>query len=432
MKLDKAITHRSQINKLYLILCLFMVVFWVFNDFGIRYIYGYGLLGLLLVFQLFTHPVRIKITKIKIAYLWLIAVTTLFSLLPYSNKSDLTIALTISMLMFSLYVLFVKTDSRQIFGCFNIIKRVATIFSIYLILTKLFPFIYWDYVFPHLSLVSQIEAKLLISQGYGVPIGASSTYADYVIVVAILITIAHFFLGNFKERRILILVNLLLYFAAMLVENRRSEVIMIIITCMLMFVFLLDPRKRKDFNKKVFLIFKILTIITIIICICYHLGLLTRFVNTVTQIMSNSSNSNDLSSGRLSLWEKAWLLFKNNPVIGIGWEQFMNNNKYNHEVHNTYLQFLCETGVLGTFMLIIPIMSLFIYGLKLFRKFVKSMGIKYPMELKLFTFVGLGIQLFFLLLNIIDPAYFHQNYFCFFSFSVILLDFAYFPRFDLR
>jgi len=50
-------------------------------------------------------------------------------------------------------------------------------------------------------------------------------------------------------------------------------------------------------------------------------------------------------------------------------------------------------------------MSLFIYGLKLFRKFVKSMGIKYPMELKLFTFVGLGIQLFFLLLNIIDPAY---------------------------
>ncbi|WP_100618259.1 O-antigen ligase family protein [Bacillus cereus] len=70
----------------------------------------------------------------------------------------------------------------------------------------------------------------------------------------------------------------------------------------------------------------------------------------------------DRGSGRLDLWEQGIQLFKENPLIGIGSYNFSmyhlflyGNQMY---VHNTFLEVLSETGILGTFFYVLSILVL--------------------------------------------------------------------------
>ncbi len=65
------------------------------------------------------------------------------------------------------------------------------------------------------------------------------------------------------------------------------------------------------------------------------------------------NTSGDISSGRFSLYKEAWIQFGNSPIIGNGIQSFklLSNirgpNNSILEVHNIYLQLLCETGIIG-------------------------------------------------------------------------------------
>ena len=421
----KGLVINNRENSIFLILSLFIVFFWVFNDFGIRYIYGYAIMIILLIISLFVRGIILRTSKIIIWFSFLILFTFIFSVLPTSNFNDLTFALTVSMLVFWGYSLFASPGYGQIKFSFGIIKLAAFILSIYLIVTKVYPSVYWDNVYPHLSEMAQQEANMLVNDGYGIPIGASSTYADYVIMIAILIVfgeLIYIIKKNNIKRILFSFLCLVIYFAAMLVENRRSEVLMMIVTLVILFFLVLKPRLQIDFSRKISLLIKVIILLVIAIVVCSQIGLLDRFSSTFDSLLNSSRTVNGVSSGRMDLWSSAWRLFTQNPVFGIGWEQFMTRNFYEHEVHNTYLQFLCETGVVGFVLLMIPIIAVLRLGIKQLRRFI-NYGSEYC-YLKMISIVGVGVQLFFLLVNIIDPAFYHQNYFCFCSFSIILLNFC--------
>lgn len=63
----------------------------------------------------------------------------------------------------------------------------------------------------------------------------------------------------------------------------------------------------------------------------------------------------DVSTGRFRAWEYAWRLFLAQPLTGIGWYGFSGYYPLLVEVHNVYLQILCELGVVG-FVLVVPAM----------------------------------------------------------------------------
>ncbi len=91
-----------------------------------------------------------------------------------------------------------------------------------------------------------------------------------------------------------------------------------------------------------------------LVCLLY---LLTHILNP-----AHTEENVGLSMvGRLLLWGTAWDLFMHSPVLGVGWGNFA--GLYGSElssfstwlppgvlaVHNTYLQFLAETGLVGFF-----------------------------------------------------------------------------------
>jgi O-antigen ligase len=124
--------------------------------------------------------------------------------------------------------------------------------------------------------------------------------------------------------------------------------------------------------KKFFITISVFIVITI--PIIYLTGIYKRIV----QVLHYSANLKDLYSisSRLELWGKAWYLFLKSPIFGVGFGRFNDIEAYNYQrleglpgilalykdsnfifsqshAHNSYLQFLAETGIVGLGLLIL-------------------------------------------------------------------------------
>jgi O-antigen ligase len=117
-----------------------------------------------------------------------------------------------------------------------------------------------------------------------------------------------------------------------------------------------------------------------------------------------------------SKWIPALELFKENPLFGCGWQQFgylhptyNSGDEIARNVHNIYIQLLCETGIVG-FLLIIGIMVItFIMTL---RKVTELRKQKIYSDEFLFLSFSFSYQLFFLLYGITgNPLYDIQTLF---------------------
>ncbi|MGF6954134.1 O-antigen ligase [Neobacillus sp. B4I6] len=108
--------------------------------------------------------------------------------------------------------------------------------------------------------------------------------------------------------------------------------------------------------------------------------------------------SSDGGSGRLELWGRAWDFFASHKYVGIGAFNFPAYNSYQFgdtlQVHNTFLEILSESGLLG-----ISCFCLFI--ILVFAQLIQSRTHKNKPYL-FFTFIGFILQMGFLSVIIND------------------------------
>lgn len=108
--------------------------------------------------------------------------------------------------------------------------------------------------------------------------------------------------------------------------------------------------------------------------------------------------SQDGGSGRLELWGRAWDYFTTHMFFGIGAFNFADYNFFqygdNLEVHNTFLDILSESGLVG-----ISCFCLFI--LLVFIQLIKS-SVRKNNPYLLLTFLGMILQMGFLSIIIND------------------------------
>ena len=116
---------------------------------------------------------------------------------------------------------------------------------------------------------------------------------------------------------------------------------------------------------------------------------------TLNLIYGSSSNFNALTSGRTNLWDSALTLYKRNETFGIGWNQYLHIRGM--LPHNTYLQVLCELGIVG---LVLLLLCLTITLVLTFKSYFNNMhsdyfGMKKPL-LRTFIF----FQVYFIVYSI--------------------------------
>ena len=138
--------------------------------------------------------------------------------------------------------------------------------------------------------------------------------------------------------------------------------------------------------------------------------LLRRFVESYFDVSSGA----DLTSGRAELYQLAWKAFYDSPLTGVGIGNYMGYTGAYTEVHNTYLQVLCEQGIVGFTFYIVPIFVCFLQTVKLIRKTYASPWHNY---LKL----SLAIQLFYIIYSMTGNENIGTGFVVYFLFVALVI-----------
>ncbi|KLA35602.1 hypothetical protein B4080_5868 [Bacillus cereus] len=98
----------------------------------------------------------------------------------------------------------------------------------------------------------------------------------------------------------------------------------------------------------------------------------------------------DGASGRFDIWENGLKLFSDNPFFGIGIYNYRSYSNYlfgiDHYMHNTFLEVLTESGMVG-----FVLYSLFFLGL--FGMFYKNRKQKHSTNYLFFTLCSMGVMM---------------------------------------
>lgn len=153
------------------------------------------------------------------------------------------------------------------------------------------------------------------------------------------------------------------------IASSRSVFIYFGIASLISFVYWLNKRADKQVRLIFFLIF---SASIYLIAVEYIYPLLQTLMHT-SQISSGLERiSSDSHAGRrLVEWEKAWMVFKQHPLWGYGWNEYAKQSVLLHHLfphaplndglftnsHNLITQLLAETGIIGTLIIVIGLIT---------------------------------------------------------------------------
>lgn len=326
-------------------------------------IFGYGFLAVCII--AYSIMVRkIQITKEKGLFFFLVLMISAFIFI--GNSGEGTTEYAIGMDLCALVAIVYIPEERQYVNAFKLLYVFSIAFSIYSILMFISPNIYQNMVRPIISASSVEYNAALIRDGYGVALGANVAYIDYMVAVGIVFSISCILNQyRFIRSRVMQFGGMIISLMGMLCVNRKGELLGVIIAVFVLYRVQMKKSDRKAKKRMRRIAFVSLAAAAVAIAYLALHGYLVRYYLFFNKISRNLSHDRvDISSGRLYIWRYALELFRENPILGIGWEQFSADiPAYNIDtvkVHNNFIQLLCETGIIGFLLIAIPMLALLV------------------------------------------------------------------------
>ena len=422
------------------ILVLFIVTYFIYKDFNVRMLYGYAILGLLIflytIYKLLKRKPFHKWNLIEKIYV-IMPITIVLAILRKDVVKDYELlTYIIAMMIGSTYLLLSENSEKEYKYIVKIIYITGWIFAIWEIINLLFPQI--TNVWLNILSKSSREYNLrMIGKGFLATIGGSLTYVDYIMGFGVAVSIAEY-MDNHKK---VYLLSTLVFMFTIVIIGRRGELLAAALMLITLMIILDNPNKRK----KHIMIGITCIIISIMLFIYFmpilkNIDFLYRYIITIERMF----NGEDFSSGRFELYSYAIEGFKQNPIIGIGWGNYKNlipeDFRKVHgfsgygahdlaDVHNIYLQFFCETGIIGATLIIGVLLAIFIITINTINKIQKlkicaDEKFKNNREFQM-AIISFGIQLFFLLVGILDPVFSKRIFWFIYPLAIKLIVDAY-------
>lgn len=371
------------------------------------------LTGLAIVIYGKLYPVQIDVYKKW--WMFATAAQICFFIAPNARHPDTLIKCFIYVLLATILLFIIQTDWKELSGLFRIMEAVSFLVSVYIIFFRMFPRLYLRWIVPHLGYGAAQKALNEANAGYGAALGDSYTYGDYLIMMGIAVFLGKDFSSGRKRiyPKLLIIIGL----SGMLMEGRKGELISAILVVLLMYMVCREnTRAIKVSMRKLIFLTTMLIVVAMILSIAHKQGYLYRFYVMYNRIMGNAGG--DFSTGRLDRWKTALQIFSDHPFLGVGWGGYthylsgsytanIDNNMYG-SVHNCLLQLLCETGIIGTSLILAPYLLILIKTYKHNYRLRKNHYTNICQSRC--TVFSLSIQFFFFFLFFIDPVFYNQYF----------------------
>lgn len=189
------------------------------------------------------------------------------------------------------------------------------------------------------------------------------TYSGHYFVQAIALAIGAYFSPPFQKLRSILLVALTVLLVALFLTLTRAAWLAFFFLVVLSLFFSKIPKR--------YLIYGGVAVGIVVLAAFFLLSSDTFGIMLKARLATDVQSAN-VSVGsiafRILLWQSAWDLFLNNPILGIGFDNFVVLNAMTPSfpivralggadlyVHNIYLEILAETGVVGFFVFILLI-----------------------------------------------------------------------------
>lgn len=427
-------TKKSSSNKLAAILISFIFLNVLFDDLGIRWSFSMIFL-FALVFIDCAKKGKLYIRRSIVSRsIILFACSVLLLYLLFDSRKDLeTISYMITLVICMLFVCFAQADYAQMTFLIRMLTIAGTIVALYVCLMRFLPGVY-QVILRFLPQSVREYNEYLMKQGYGVPVGGSIVYADYMISMVIIAFLSAIltkqermiFHANYKIKFWIIAILMLF---AMLFEQRRGEPVCLVLTLLLMGFTGFNRQSISTRARRIFLLVIAGFALLILFIFLRRFGSASRFIaSTMEGILAG-----DISNGRLIRWNHAITIFRQHPIIGFGWGRFGNYywgksdvvnllNIYKY-VHNDYLNVLCETGIIGFVLIYTPLLVVLLATIKQTKELISLNRrglLEDPLKLT-FSYFCLGGQYYWTILALVEPVLYKQMFLFYYAFLMICL-----------
>lgn len=296
--------------------------------------------------------------------------------------------------------------------------KVIDVFSIYYAITVwiqlLLPTIYGQF----LNLMPEnIQSQILTQQANFAFTGFSSNlgFTAGHILAGILLLIAK------KGNGIKYFAKIIFLFVTLMLTGKRSSFVFLIVAIFV--TYLVSTVGIKKLSRVACIVMSIL-LMGIILLLFKDTLSRVPVLNRIIETISGLKNGIDITSNRTVIYRHAWQLFKDNPVLGIGWGRFRSTTLGNItwvntvEVHNIYLQLLCETGIIGFVIMIIPMIVHLIHSYRAYRYEAVCGNMKAWSSVLFYAF---AYQVFFLLYGCVENALYDYNFLIMYFFACAIV-----------
>lgn len=290
------------------------------------------------------HKLNIKINKENIIWIVLLIFFAISLFYTIDMKSTIYF-LVIYLCIFSF--LFHKLDKTFWEKVLKLIEITTIICAITILFEKCLPDLFANIFGGFAYQESDIyEAR---TKGYFSGILFEGARAAFVMNVGIAVVYSN--LLTEKGKRYTNIIKLIILFIALLLTGKRTLTAIGII--LIIIIYLISNRKKNAYKKM--LITGSIVILSIVLLSCFMPDILTPFKRMV--------NINSTFGGRIIFWTTALDMFKNTPIIGQGigsFNKYLANQGFTYYgkawtsyAHNSYLQILGETGILGIALMLV-------------------------------------------------------------------------------
>ena len=229
-------------------------------------------------------------------------------------------------------------------------ERILTVSGVIMIIGILFQIIFSPIYNTYIATFFKNTNDILYwSNGYGF---AGFTYQLGVTAIILIYFESVVLYNDFKNQKTKIILLIFIVICIFLTGKRAVALLAVLLPIMVLLLGKCVTSKRA---------FNILAIMSIVGVLVYFFisnaelfidsKILGRFANTIIDMESGR----DFSSHRSILYSDAIRLFNNNKVFGIGLGQYKELSQFGTDVHNTYLQVLCEMGLVGFVCYLLPL-----------------------------------------------------------------------------
>ena len=230
---------------MFTVLLLFTITFFVYNDFGIRMIFGFAALLYVVLGYLIFRNNNIRLTRIKVLYIVMAAAMTV---LPFTGTVENPTVYVLVIDICALAAIIGDVRRSEMALAYKILAGFSVLIALYVIAVRIEPNIYFNGVSRFITQESRDMNRQLLRDGYGITLGGNVVFIDYVLSLCGLLTFNMIMAYKGKLRNKLVYWGILGIGAlGMLIVNRKSELLAYMIAVFFCYLIHMSFIKRNGY-----------------------------------------------------------------------------------------------------------------------------------------------------------------------------------------